>query len=158
ELEHRLFNRDRTSSLAPDTKANTVSSVTLRLPPLDPIAARIEYILRRKGQAVLYGPPGTGKTHHARRIARELAARQVFRKSYSSLTNTERTEIDGVAGMVQLCTFHPGYGYEDFIEGLRPETVNGHMVFERRDGIFKRVCEDAEKHANRHFFLVIDEI
>ena len=59
---------------------------------------------------------------------------------------------------MRLCTFHPGYGYEDFIEGLRPKTVNGQMVFESRDGIFKRLCADAAKHPDRHFFLVVDEI
>ena len=32
------------------------------------------------------------------------------------------------------------------------------MVFEARDGIFKRLCRDAAEQANRHFFLVLDEI
>ncbi len=59
---------------------------------------------------------------------------------------------------VRVCTFHPGYGYEDFIEGLRPRTVNGQMVFEPRDGIFKRLCADASKQPGRHFFLVIEAI
>jgi len=34
-----------------------------------------------------------------------------------------------------MCTFHPGYGYEDFIEGLRPETVNGQNGLQSTDGI-----------------------
>jgi len=152
ELEQRLFNRDRTPPI------KNTDHLTTALPPLDSIAARIDSILRRKGQVVLYGPPGTGKTYHARRVGRELAARQVFFKSYSNLTDTERAAIDGDAGLVRLCTFHPGYGYEDFMEGFRPETVNGQMVFERRGGIFKKMCEEAENHPNRHFFLIIDEI
>jgi 5-methylcytosine-specific restriction protein B len=32
------------------------------------------------------------------------------------------------------------------------------MAFEPRDGIFKRLCLDAAKEPDRHFFLVIDEI
>lgn len=32
------------------------------------------------------------------------------------------------------------------------------MVFEPRDGIFKRLCEYAAKQPNKHFFLVVDEI
>ena len=46
-----------------------------RQPPLPPVAARIEAILRRKGQLILYGPPGTGKTHWALIAARELVDR-----------------------------------------------------------------------------------
>lgn len=52
----------------------------------------------------------------------------------------------------------PGYGYEDFVEGLRPRTIAGQMVFEPRDGIFKRLSADASRQQNRHYFLVIDEI
>ena len=92
--------------------------------------ARIDGILRRKGQVILYGPPGTGKTFHGLAAARELAARQAFRRSYPDLSDVERERIDGGAGYVRICTFHPGYGYEDFMEGFRPRTVAGNMVFE----------------------------
>jgi 5-methylcytosine-specific restriction enzyme B len=108
------------------------------LPPLDQVSARIEAILRRKGQAVLYGPPGTGKTYRALSVANELAARYGFKKSFADLNTSERTAI--AESLVRVCTFHPGWGYEDFIEGLRPVTKNGQMVFEPRDGIFKRLC------------------
>ena len=113
---------------------------TVPLPPLDQFAARIEAILRRKGQVVLYGPPGTGKTYRALAVANELAARHAFRKSFVDLTESERKTVADGDGLVRVCTFHPGWGYEDFIEGLRPTTINGQMVFEPRDGIFKRLC------------------
>jgi 5-methylcytosine-specific restriction protein B len=62
-------------------------------------------------------------------------------------------------GLVRVCTFHPAYGYEDFLEGYRPITGNdGQLSFERRDGIFKRLCTDAAEHPDRHFYLLIDEI
>jgi 5-methylcytosine-specific restriction enzyme B len=125
---------------------------------LNAFAARIESILRRKSQVVLYGPPGTGKTFHAIRVAKELAARVTFGKTFNSLMDEERGEVDDDNGLVRLCTFHPGYGYEDFVEGLRLRTINGQMVFEARDGIFKRLCSDASKQHNRHYFLVVDEI
>jgi 5-methylcytosine-specific restriction enzyme B len=158
ELEQRLFRRDAATATVPRTVGLAAAPATAPLPPLDPFAARIEGILRRKGQVVLYGPPGTGKTYHALRVAYDLAARHALCKSFAVLTNPERVEIVGAAGLVRLCTFHPGYGYEDFIEGLRPKTVNGQMVFEPRDGIFKRLCADATKQPDRHFFLVVDEI
>jgi 5-methylcytosine-specific restriction protein B len=158
ELETRLFNRERAPVVAAREGEHTHGLPRQPLPPLDPIAARLDSVLRRKGQVILYGPPGTGKTYHARRVARELASRYVFRKAYSNLTDAERAEVDSPTGLVRLCSFHPGYGYEDFIEGLRPETVNGQLVFERRSGIFKRICEDAAGHADRLMFLIIDEV
>jgi 5-methylcytosine-specific restriction protein B len=98
---------------------------------------------------VLYGPPGTGKTYHALRVANELSARHTFRKTFAGLTDAERR---GIADLVRLCTFHPGFGYEDFVEGLRPRTVNGQMVFESREGIFKQLCADAARQPSRQFF------
>jgi 5-methylcytosine-specific restriction enzyme B len=158
ELERRLYRRKQAPPVVRRQRDGGGVSTASQLPRLDSLAARIDIILRRKGQVILYGPPGTGKTYHAIRVTRELAARSAFRKSFSSLTDHERAEIVGDGGLVRLCTFHPGYGYEDFIEGLRPRTANGQMVFERRDGVFKRLCEDALKHPSRHFYLVIDEI
>jgi 5-methylcytosine-specific restriction protein B len=159
ELEQRLFRRDTAAAAAvPGKVAPARVPLAVPLPPLDPLAARIEGILRRKGQVVLYGPPGTGKTYRALGVARDLAARRAFRKSFGALTEEERAQITGGAGLVRLCTFHPGYGYEDFIEGLRPRTVSGQMVFEPRDGIFKQMCADANRQQDRDFFLVVDEI
>jgi 5-methylcytosine-specific restriction protein B len=156
ELERRLYERSSSNVIVPQRQSTESRSAPL--PPLDSFATRIESILRRKSQVVLYGPPGTGKTFHAIRVAKELAARVAFRKTLSSLTDQERGEIDHDNGLVRLCTFHPGYGYEDFVEGLRPRTVAGQMVFEPRDGIFKRLSADASRQQNRHYFLVIDEI
>jgi 5-methylcytosine-specific restriction protein B len=130
------------------------------LTDLDPTAKRVENILRRKGQVIFYGPPGTGKTFQARRVARELASRSAYGKNFSDLDSSERNVIEGDGGLVRLCTFHPGYGYEDFIERLRPRiTAAESMVFEPRDGIFKTLCRDASKPGEtRQFFLIVDEI
>ena len=128
------------------------------LPTLDPVVARIEQVLTRKGQVLLYGPPGTGKTYWAVRAARELAARRAFGKASVDLADDERVKVDGPDGLVRLCTFHPGYGYEDFMEGLRPEAGStGHLVFTPRDGTFKLLCADAAREPGRSFFLIIDE-
>jgi 5-methylcytosine-specific restriction protein B len=155
EIERRLLNRGGTTS---DSKKRSGTTSPTPLPPLDPVAVRIDNILRRKGQVVLYGPPGTGKTYRATTVARDLAARQVFHKSFSDLNETERSQIIGPKGLVRLCTFHPSYSYEDFIEGLRPETIDGRMVFERRNGRFTELCQDAEGNNRSPYFLVIDEI
>lgn len=151
ELEQRLSRRDPARVSMPEAKRTP-------LPPLDQFSARIEAILRRKGQVVLYGPPGTGKTYRALVVANELAARHAFQKTFADLTESDRAAVEDGDGLVRVCTFHPGWGYEDFIEGLRPVTINGQMVFEPRDGTFKRLCVDAASQPNRQFFLVVDEI
>jgi 5-methylcytosine-specific restriction protein B len=57
-----------------------------------------------------------------------------------------------------MCCFHPAYGYEDFIEGYRPELHEGRMSFTLREGIFREVCRDAEEQPEQQFYLIIDEI
>jgi 5-methylcytosine-specific restriction protein B len=125
------------------------------------IAGRIQSVLDRKSQVVLYGPPGTGKTYWAEKTANDLAALSAYRKLFKELSETEQKSIvgkDDEAGLVRLCCFHPAYGYEDFIEGYRPKTINGNISFDLRDGVFKKLCKDAAASPERDFFLVVDEI
>jgi 5-methylcytosine-specific restriction protein B len=155
ELEQRLFEG---RGLAPTSAKVSTQSATPALSPLDPFAVRVDAILKRKGQVIFYGPPGTGKTYRAVNVARDLAARHAFGKRFADLSSPERAELEVPSGLVRLCTFHPGYGYEDFMEGLRPRTKNDQMVFEPRDGIFKDLCRDATSAPKRQFYLVVDEI
>lgn len=105
-------------------------------------------LLRDKGQIILYGPPGTGKTFMARELAKALVG--------TSEPGPERYE---------LIQFHPAYSYEEFIEGIRPEsrTVDEGEVKRRivdypvRRGVFKEFCQNAEKQ-NGPCVFVIDEI
>jgi len=143
------------------SKPGTSSTANDRMPPLLPKVLRIKSILDRKGQVILYGPPGTGKTYWARIAARELAARKVYKRPYDLLDAGERGEVDGVPGkegFVRACTFHPAYGYEDFLEGYRPKATAGALAFERRNGLFKRLCADAAKAPDKAYFLLVDEI
>ena len=120
------------------------------MPPLPGIPGRVQAVLDRKRQVILYGPPGTGKTYWARLAALDLAAFAAFGTPFDQLPAEQQRVVlgDGAdqAGLVRLCAFHPAYGYEDFLEGYRPLQTNGQLAFERRDGIFKRLCDDARKH------------
>lgn len=126
------------------------------------IQLRIQSVLQRKGQVILYGPPGTGKTYWAMRTARDLAALSAFGTMFDQLGSDERTQMEGDGakskGCVRTCCFHSSYGYEDFLEGYRPEVSNGQMVFKPRDGIFKELCRDARAESQKEFYLIIDEI
>jgi 5-methylcytosine-specific restriction protein B len=123
---------------------------------LSGIPARVQAILERKGQVILYGPPGTGKTYWADIAARELAALSAFSRPFEELNPDQQKKI--TRHYVRLCSFHPGYGYEDFLEGYRAEVLNGQMTFVRRDGIFKQLCDDAHVDPQHNFYLIIDEI
>lgn len=132
------------------------------LSPLYGIPGKISSVLKRKKQVILHGPPGTGKTYWARHTAAALAARSWFGKDFVDLSAEEKLSIvghEGTGGAVRLCTFHPAYGYEDFIEGYRPEKSDAEqMVFTLKKGIFRSLCEDAKKSPDKNFYLVIDEI
>ena len=69
------------------------------------------------------------------------------------------------AGAVQrysFATFHQSYGYEEFVEGLRPvlggNTEAGEIQYEIRSGVFKDLCRRARSAPNQRFAMVIDEI
>ncbi|HLQ28471.1 MAG TPA: AAA family ATPase [Ktedonobacteraceae bacterium] len=164
EAEKHIYGKEPIISTVPTIQS--VVSATLH-PSLTPprlvgIPARIQAILERKGQVILYGPPGTGKTYWAENAARELAARSNFNRTFEQLTDEQRALVlgdgDQPGGIVRMCSFHPAYGYEDFLEGFRPEPVNGQMHFILRDGIFKKLCNDAETQPDHKFYLIIDEI
>jgi 5-methylcytosine-specific restriction protein B len=142
-------------------KARTARALAAEPPatpaPLIGFPARIHAALQRKRQVILYGPPGTGKTFWAERTVEELAARSWFRAEAQGLSEKERASLR-TQGAVETCSFHPAYGYEDFLEGFRPDAAQGQLHFRLRDGVFKRLCQRAARSPERSFFLVIDEI
>lgn len=127
--------------------------------PDDPVTREIFDILEKKGQVILYGPPGTGKTYFAEWAALELVARVNFKVERAALTIRHRKRAlggaEGAVPFISTCTFHPAYGYEDFIEGYRPTAAGG---FELRDGVFKRVARAALDDPHNHYVLIVDEI
>jgi len=93
--------------------------------------------IERKGQVIFYGSPGTGKTFIAEQLARYLAG-----------DNDECWEV------VQ---FHPAYSYEDFIQGIRPQSQDGELKYPLVPGRFVEFCKKAES-AQDTCVLIIDEI
>lgn len=59
-------------------------------------------------------------------------------------------------------TFHQSYGYEEFVEGLRPvlgdDAEEGEIQYEIRSGAFKELCRRARAAPEQRFAMVIDEI
>jgi len=94
--------------------------------------------IERKKQAILYGSPGTGKTFIAEKLAQHL--------------------IGGGNGFKALVQFHPAYAYEDFIQGIRPQTkADGGLDYPLLPGRFLEFCKKAESCQDT-CVLIIDEI
>ncbi len=99
-------------------------------------------LLRLKKQLILQGVPGTGKTHVARSLARHLTGDR--------------------ADCVRLIQFHPGYSYEEFVEGIRPKSVEANgkseVTYPVEPGLLTAFAARAARHPADPHVLVIDEI
>ncbi|WP_233705564.1 AAA family ATPase [Helicobacter cinaedi] len=125
---------------------------------------------------ILYGPPGTGKTYHTIDKALEILGYVEWNESekkfelnekaleklkglpFDTGTMSERDKKKALfdkfmeQGQIGFVTFHQSYGYEDFVEGIRPRLsgendenqMSEKMEYEIRDGIFKEMCKNAQ--------------
>ncbi len=103
--------------------------------PDDTVRFMIEQLLRKKN-VILQGPPGVGKTYVAQTLAYALMG----------VEDPNR---------VELVQFHQSYGYEEFVQGLRPKGPGQYVT---RDGVFYRFCEQARQDLDRPWVFIIDEI
>jgi 5-methylcytosine-specific restriction protein B len=71
-------------------------------------------------------------------------------------------QVTGTVKRYTFVTFHQSYGYEEFVEGLRPvlDVTNdsGQVRYEIRAGAFKELCRKARHSKDQYFAMVIDEI
>ena len=106
----------------------------------DPILVQVQKLLSLGTSGIiLTGVPGTGKSYYAKRISKHLV-------------NDPEQDIFRVQ-------FHPSYGYEDFVEGYRPdeESQSGFKVV---DKTFLLACKRARNLEEETGFvvLIVDEI
>jgi 5-methylcytosine-specific restriction protein B len=81
----------------------------------------------------------------------------LLRDRNTGLPELEQGESE--VGPLTRVTFHPSYTYEDFVEGYKPvEATTGQLQLKLTDGIFKRVCRQAQTRPDQIYLLVIDEI
>ncbi len=121
---------------------------------------------------ILYGPPGTGKTFatasHAVRICNGLAENDPLLQDdfRMALMAEYRRLVD--ARRIQFVTFHQSYSYEEFVEGLRPDTgadepageVSGGFRLVSKRGVFREIsalAEQARKTVRRSAGLRVND-
>ena len=123
---------------------------------------RAVQLLENSGQIILQGAPGCGKTYITTELAVYLcdgsvpSSREQLKKRYKELQ---------AEGRISFTTFHQSLDYEEFVEGLKPDTDSLNdkdMRFVVKPGIFKRICMAASAtngdYANKPYVLIIDEI
>lgn len=135
-------------------------------------------LLKTTKNMILYGPPGTGKTYTTAAYAVSFCDRFYTLDALKEMDHSqimERYHELEQEGKIGFTTFHQSYGYEDFIEGIRPvldeenrEANNqseeqksensGNLEYTIEPGVFKAFCEKAEKESEKPYVFIIDEI
>ena len=112
---------------------------------------------------ILYGPPGTGKTYNTAyysvAICEDVSIDAVEKQSYEEVL--KKFNNFKKMGRIAFTTFHQSYGYEEFIEGIRPvmsaEEETKSIEYEIVPGVFKKFCDENSQPDKRCVFI-IDEI
>lgn len=92
---------------------------------------------------ILYGSPGTGKTYHTIDKALEILGENLESRDEKKAKFDEYVR----KGQIVFTTFHQSYGYEEFVEGIKPridsKENSKEVEYEIKDGIFKELCKKA---------------
>ena len=155
-----------------ELKAEVIKGVGLLMPYYKHIMDYPEIVKNM----ILYGPPGTGKTY----ITATYAVLICGWYTLDTLKNMNHSKIMEIyheleqEGRIGFTTFHQSYGYEDFIEGIRPvldkektdaqnqseeqkSEKSRNLEYTMEAGVFKAFCEKAEK-SKKPYVFIIDEI
>lgn len=130
----RLFKSDKASN------DSTVFSISQLTDEKEDIATAINYLdfAERKQtgtNVLLYGVPGSGKSWT---IEHEYCKKNSY---------------------VERLVFHPDYTYSDFIGQILPAVdANGQVSYKFTPGPFTNILEQAYKHPQEEYILVIEEI
>ena len=150
-----------------ELKAEVIKGVGLLMPYYKHIMDYPEIVKNM----ILYGPPGTGKTY----ITATYAVLICGWYTLDTLKNMNHSKIMEIyheleqEGRIGFTTFHQSYGYEDFIEGIRPvldkektdaqnqseeqkSEKSRNLEYTMEAGVFK-----AEK-SKKPYVFIIDEI
>ena len=156
-----------------ELKAEVIKGVGLLMPYYKHIMDYPEIVKNM----ILYGPPGTGKTY----ITATYAVLICGWYTLDTLKNMNHSKIMEIyheleqEGRIGFTTFHQSYGYEDFIEGIRPvldkektdaqnqseeqkSEKSRNLEYTMEAGVFKAFCEKAEKESEKPYVFIIDEI
>ncbi|ELZ5939647.1 AAA family ATPase [Providencia stuartii] len=149
-IEHTWFQRkallnDRNSNLS-NTAWATLQAYTV------PESLTVDYKNRRE-------PAIFNKTDNSEWLLIDAQLEQVedLLALYTELKHGPKPEE--AIQRFAVVTFHQSYGYEEFIEGIRPRSdENGNISYPIEPGIFMRLCQRANADPAHRYAIFIDEI
>ncbi len=103
---------------------------------------------------ILYGPPGTGKTYQTIDKALEILGENLESRDEKKAKFDEYVKD----GQIVFITFHQSYGYEEFVEGIKPKVDKKELEYEIQSGIFKKICEKALNNLNKEIKNKLKEL
>ncbi|EAW7477395.1 AAA family ATPase [Campylobacter coli] len=126
-----------------DININTLESKSLEVENnVQQISSKMENKNMPLNQ-ILYGSPGTGKTYHTIDKALEILGKNLESRDDKKAKFDEYVK----KGQIVFTTFHQSYGYEEFVEGIKPridsKENSKEIEYEIKDGTFKELCEKA---------------
>lgn len=111
---------------------------------------------------IIYGAPGTGKTYSTAEYACAILENRPVNESIMD-ENTRKALMDKYQQYTKdekivFTTFHQSFGYEEFVQGIRPVMDSDDLKFQVSDGIFKKIADKAIRDKTGNYVIVIDEI
>ena len=116
---------------------------------------------------IFYGPPGTGKTYTTAKRAVEICKTESEKELTDYSEIMEKYNELKKKNRIEFITFHQSYGYEEFIEGIKPIVLNeddesedesennqesktdikieNDVKYNIEAGVFKKFCDNARK-------------
>lgn len=95
---------------------------------------------------ILYGPPGTGKTYNSVIYAVAICDGKPVDELTDYAAVMSRYNELKKSGRISFTTFHQSYGYEEFIEGIKPiiDENKQDIGYTIEPGVFKKFCDNAK--------------
>lgn len=152
---HPYFRAKVTASNRTDNINQTVWGTLMRHTPVE--STTVKYALKRRADLALFDKDDAGLWHLLDPQDDQL------KELYELLDTLKRgAQPTETIERMSFVTFHQSYGYEDFIEGLRPvlndDSDDGQVRYEIRRGVFVALCERARRDPEHGYALFIDEI
>lgn len=158
---HSVFNCNSLPELS--LKAYNISTISTKKESID--KTHKNDITKKKDNTdmihknlILYGPPGTGKTRASIIYAVAIIENGLIKEKNLKINDNEllekikdedykeicsRYKKYKDDGLIEFTTFHQSFGYEDFVEGIKPVLNDDKLNYKIENGIFKEFCDKA---------------